>query len=357
MADKSAADRSEKATPERLKKARREGQVAQSKEISSALMLVTLLLALGLSGTMVYRWLADQIREGLSLHTPGTMTSQWLAGTLRAKGGESLVTISPFLLAATAASVFGSLLVGGWAFAPKAVQVKFERINPVTGLKNLVSMRSLVTLVVSIAKLVALVLIVYFFLRGKMAAVLNLQWSTPEGVLVGMCRLVFQLAARLAVALGAIAAIDMLFQKWKHRQELRMTRQEVKEERRQYEASPEVKARIRGVQIEMARRRMLEDVPQADVVITNPTHVAVALRYDSQGMAAPEVVAKGGDFMCQRIKEVATANGVPIVHKPELARALYAGADVGQAVPENLFVAVAEVLAMIYRMKNRLPKG
>jgi len=357
MADKPASDRTEKPTPERLKKARREGQIAQSREIPSALMVVTLLLALGLCGTAVYRWLANQIRQGLAFHAPGTVSHEWASGLLRAKGTEWLVTIAPFLAAAVAASVFGSLLVGGWAFSPKAVQFKLERINPVKGLKNLFSLRSLVTLVVCIAKLVALVTILYFFLRGRMAAVMKLQWSSPEGALIGMSRLVFQLAARVAIALGVIAVMDMLFQKWKHRRDLRMTRQEVKEERRQYEASPEVRSRVRRMQIEMARKRMLEEVPRADVVIANPTHVAVALKYDSEAMVAPEVLAKGGDFLCEKIKEIARANGVPIIHRPELARALYAGADVGQGIPEMLFVAVAEVLAMIYRTKHQLPKG
>jgi flagellar biosynthetic protein FlhB len=191
-----------------------------------------------------------------------------------------------------------------------------------------------------------------------MAPVLRLHWATPARAVAAMAALVFGLTLRVAIGLAAIAAFDLLFQKWKHRRDLRMTRQELKEERKQYEISPELRGRIRAVQIQMARRRMLQEVPKADVVVTNPDHVAVALAYDADAMNAPRVVAKGADFLCQKVKEIARAHGVPVVHRPELARALYATVDVGQEIPETLFVAVAEVLAMIYRMhsKHRKPQ-
>ena len=353
MPDRPAAERTEKATPERLRKARQEGQVAQSREIPSALMMVALLIVLGLSAPTVYRWLWVQVHQGLSLNWTGPMTEESLGQMLRTKGGESLMTIMPFLVAATAASVFGSLLVGGWTFAPKAVHLRFDRINPVEGFKRLLSLRSVVTLLVSLAKLGVLAVIIWYYLRDRLAGVIRLHWATPERAVAVMAALVFGLVARVAVALAAIAGLDLLFQKWKHKRDLRMTRQELKEERKQYEISPEVRGRMRAVQIQMARKRMLQEVPKADVVVVNPDHVAVALVYDSARTGAPQVLAKGADFLCQKIKEIARAHGVPVVHRPELARALYATTDVGAEIPQTLFVAVAEVLAMIYRVHSR----
>lgn len=353
MADRPAAERSEKPTPERLKRAREEGQVAQSREIPSALMVAALLIVLALSASTVYQWFTHQVHQGVSLQRTGAMSEQSVAHLMRTKATESLVTLLPFLAGAAAASVGGSLLVGGWAFSPKAAKIRFDRMNPVTGLRNLFSLRSLVALLVSLAKLVVLMAIVWLYLSERMPAVLRLSWASPEGAVVVIASLVFGLGLRVAIGLAAIAGVDLLFQKWRYKRELRMTRQEVKEERREYEISPEVRGRIRAIQIQLARRRMLQEVPKADVVITNPTHVAVALSYDPHLMDAPEVVAKGGDFLCQKIKEIARAHGVPVVHRPELARTLYATVDVGQQIPQALFVAVAEVLAMIYRMRRR----
>jgi flagellar biosynthetic protein FlhB len=210
-----------------------------------------------------------------------------------------------------------------------------------------------VHLLVSIAKLAVILVIVYAYLRGKLDVCLSLRHATPDGALAEMARLVFGVVARIAVALLAIAALELLFQRWKYKHDLRMTRQEVLEERRRHEISPQLRSRIRTVQIEMARKRMLQEVPSADVVVTNPTHVAVALRYDAGEMDAPQVIAKGGDFLCEKIKEIARANDVPIVQRPALARTLYETVELGESIPETLFVAVAEVLAMIYRLRRK----
>ena len=353
MPEQGAADRTEKPTQERLRKARKEGQIAQSRELPSAVMITALLIALSLAGPGLYQWFLRQTRGGLSLQFPGPMSVESFQNAMVVTGTQALTALMPFLIAAAAASVLGSLLVGGWTFAPKAVQFKLSRMNPVRGMKNLVSLRSWMTLLVSLAKMVALSLIVYLFLRDRLGVLAGLQSAAPGHAVGEMARLVFGLTVRVTIALAAIAAIDVLFQKWKYLKDLRMTRQEVKEERRQYEASPEVRARVRTIQIQMARKRMIQDVPRADVVIANPTHVAVALKYDPATMAAPQILAKGAEMVCQKIKEVARKHGVPIVHRPELARAIYGTVEVGQAIPDTLFVAVAEVLAMIYRLRKR----
>ena len=356
MAEKPAAERTEEATPERLRKARREGQIPQCKEVPSALTIAALLIALALSAPALLEWFASQARQGLSVRTCSSLDVASFSGLLHTKVAESLFAIMPILLALAAASVFASLLAAGWALSPKAVSPKLERISPVKGLKNLLSGRSLVHLTVSIAKLLVMLAIVYHYLQGKWETCLALRWATPGGIVVAIARLVFGLMVRAVIGLLVIALIDLIYQRWHYKRQLRMTRQEVKEERKQHEVSPEVRGRIRAVQIEMVRKRMLQEVPTADVVLTNPNHVAVALRYDTETMEAPQVVAKGPDLLAEKIKEIARTHGVPIVHRPELARTLYSAAEVGQAIPEALFVAVAEVLAMIYRLRSKRRK-
>jgi flagellar biosynthetic protein FlhB len=353
MADKPAAERTEKPTARRLEKARAEGRVPQSSEIPSALMISMLLLLLGLMGSTLYRWFVYQAENGLSLRIEGAMDTGLMFNLLKGRGSESLMTLLPFLLCGAVVSVFASLLVGGWAFSPKAVQVNLGRISPIAGLKNLISMRSLVRLLVSISKLTVIAAIIYTYARGRLSDCLGLRWATPGGLIVATAKLIFGVVGRIAIGLIAISIIDLLYQKWRHKRDLRMTLQEVKEERKQYEMSPHLRGRIRAVQIAMVRKRMLQEVPKADVVVTNPTHVSVALQYDAKQMEAPQVLAKGADLLSEKIREIARAHGVPVVQRPALARALYDSVEVGEMVPETLFVAVAEVLSMIYRLRNK----
>ncbi|MHC4716344.1 MAG: flagellar biosynthesis protein FlhB [Planctomycetota bacterium] len=353
MPDQPASERTEQATPERLRKAREEGRVAQSREMCSALMISALLLVLGVSAGGLYRFLAAQMRRGLSLEMAGPANAALANGLLQSEVVGFIKAICPFLLAGLGVSVLGSLLVGGWAFSPKAAQLRGSRISPVSGLKNLLSARSAVNLLTSLAKLTVILAVVYLYMRDKMPFCLALRYAAAGGIVTGMAQLVFGLALRIAAALLIIGAADMLWQKWKHKRDLRMTRQEVKEEMRQHEMSPELRGRVRRIQLEMAQKRLIQDVPTADVVIANPTHVAVALKYDPQVMDAPIVVAKGADLLCEKIKEIAGEHNIPVVHRPELARTLYQSVDVDEAIPESLFVAVAEVLAMIYRLRQR----
>ena len=353
MPDKPAAERTEPPTPERLRKAREEGRVPQTSEVPSALMIVMLLVVLALMASTLYGWFVGQVRQGFSFEYDGAMDVTSFSELLKAKAAGALATILPFLLAAAAVSVFASLVGSGWCFAPKAVQLKLERISPVRGLKNLFSARSGVRLLVAMAKLTLILTVVYAYLRGKLDVCLSLRHASPEGVLVGIAQLVFGVVARIAIGLIAIAVLDLLFQKWRHKRELRMTRREVLDERRQHEIAPHLRSRIRAVQIEMARKRMLQEVPKADVVVTNPMHVAVALRYEPEEMEAPQVVAKGADLLSDKIKEIARTHAVPIVQRPELARTLYNTVDVGEIVPETLFVAIAELLALIYRLRSK----
>ncbi|KKL80039.1 hypothetical protein LCGC14_2008790, partial [marine sediment metagenome] len=347
-----ASERSEKPTAQRLRKARREGKVAQSAEVPSAMMVAALLIVLAVAGPILYRWVVSELRSGLSCSAEARDAEDILT-LLNAKAARLLAMLLPFLLAGLGVSAFGGLLVGGWAFAPKSVNPNLSRISPVAGLKNLVSLGSLVRLLTSLAKLALILIIVYLYLRDRMEGCLALRWASSKQILLAVVQLVFGLMLRIGGALLAVGVADAFFQRWKFRRDLRMTRQEVKEETKEHEVSPQVRSRIRSLQMSMSRKRMLKDVPEADLVVVNPTHVAVALKYDAGAMDAPHVVAKGADFMAEKIREIADANGVPIIRRPELARTLHDTVDVGQAVPEALFVAVAELLAMIYRLRRK----
>ncbi len=355
MADKPASERTEQATPQRTKKARTEGQIAQSEEVPSAIMIGALILTLVLTAGHMYQWFTSQVRDGLLVTLDAPMSTETFAQVLYAKGVQCFVVLVPFLLTAAAASVIGSLMVGGWAFSPKAIRMDLSRISPLKGLKNMISLRSVVKLLLSLTKMAILLVIAWQYLASQMDTLLSLHWRSAAGTLSVASKMIVGLSVRIAVALAAIASIDFLYQRWNYRRQLRMTRQEVKEEHKEHEVSSETRGRVRSMQMAMAQKRTLQDVPTADVVVVNPTHFAVAIRYDAVEMPAPQVVAKGSDFLCEKIKEIARANGVPIIEKPELARALYAAAEPGEVIPEALFVAVAEILASIYRLKKSAP--
>ncbi len=353
MPDQSASEKTEQATPERLRKARTEGRIAQSQEVPSALITGGVLLVLALQGPDMLSWFGDMLREAITSVAIASEGEGVLCNFLRTKGMQSIVLMVPFLIVCGVLSCFSSILVSGLTFSPKALKFDFNRVNPIKGVKNVISGKSVVRLVMSLAKMGIIGCICYVYMKDNSEAILKLRWAVPALTLSRIASLILGLLARVVVALFVIGGIDFAYQKWTHSKEMRMTKQEVKEERKQYEVSPEMKRKMRMIQIEMVRKRMLQEVPTADVVVTNPTHYAVALKYDQENMAAPLVVAKGPDKLALKIREIAKEHGVPIVERPSLARALYAAAEIGEPVPSNLFVAVAELLAMIFRLRRK----
>ena len=357
MADSSVSERTEQATPERIRKSREEGRIPTSQELPSALLLAGLLIATALTAPNLWHWSTDLARQGFSLSADGPMGIDSFLHILRSKITDAMWVMAPLLGAASVGGMLGSVLVGGWAFSPAAVKLNFQNLAPKAALKTLFSPRSAVGLVTSLAKLAVLGAISWLYLRDKLDACLALSSATPLAGLLASAQLVFGLVLRITVAMMAIGAADALYQRWQYKRDLRMSREEVREEHRQHEGSPLVKARMRAIHFAMVRKRMLKQVPHADVVVTNPTHVAVALKYDSTTMEAPVVLAKGAEKLCEKIKSIARQHNVPIIEKPELARALYDGAEVGQVIPEPLYVAVAEILAMIYRLRKQRQNG
>ena len=352
MAEKPASEKTEQPTPKKLRKAREKGQVVQSQELPAAVSIVVLLMALMLTAPSLLQWFMLQTRQGLSCQTDVFVDSKTFVNYFSSQISGGAWAMAPILAALTIGSVIACVVVGGLNIAPQAVKLKLSEVDPVKGFAKLFNVKSLVKLGISIAKLIFVSAIVYFYVRDRLDELAMIQWAWSTQILIAISKLISGMLIRVCIGLLIIAVIDVIFQKWKYTQELKMTKQEVKQEGKETDGSPEVKSRIRQIQMAMARKRMLQEVPQANVIIVNPTHYAVALKYDAKTMDAPIMVAKGADHLAEKIREIARAHGIPIIRKPALARSIFANVESGQPIPARLFAAVAEVLAMIYRLRH-----
>ncbi len=353
MADKPAGERTEKPSPRRIRKTRQKGEVPHSQELPSVISLATLLVVCMVTGPKVFGWYKTQITESMSINSELMSGPDAFTGFFAAKLTEMTVIASPFFIALAVAGIASSLFVGGITWSMRPLKWKLSAISPIKGIKNLFSLTSVVNLFLSIAKISLVSSIVYIYFRGKFESFMGFKWLWPVDMPGAIAGPVIGVVTRICIALIAVALIDVAYQKWKYIKDMKMTKQEVKEEHKETDGSPEVKSKIRQKQVAIATKRMLKEVPKADVILVNPTHVAVAIRYDSAVSEAPVVKAKGGDHMCEKIKEIARAYGVPIVRKPKLARTIFKTVKIDEPIPESLFVAVAEVLAMIYRIRQR----
>lgn len=355
MADKPAAEKTEQPTPRRLNKAREEGQIPQSQELASALTLVALLAALVGMGPGLLHWCRTRLESGLSTTSPVAAFSDVEAFIHLARGDivDMLIILLPTLAILAAGSLVAGVAMSGLAFAPAAVRLKWDAISPVRNLERMFNKRSLVRVLVSILKLLFIGVIVWIYLRDQLEALAMLRWAWSSQLITATGRIILGLILRVTIAVLLIGLADAFYQKWQHVQELKMTREEVKQERKDLDGSPEVKGRIRRLQIEMSLKRLRQDVPKASVILVNPTHVAVALRYEAKTMEVPVLVAKGADHMAEKIVKIGRSYGIPIVQRPQIARAIFATVKPGQPIPEGLYMAVAEVLAMIYRLRQK----
>jgi len=353
MAEQPVAEKTEQPTPKRLEKAREKGQVPQSQELASVATLVVLVMMLALLAPGLMQWFFMQMKRGMLCEIGIFSDRGAFVNFVNTKIVDSMLIIWPIFAALFVGVILAGIAVGGLNFAPQAISLKFDLLNPVTGAQKLVNARSMVRLLMSIAKLFFVALIVWLYLHSRLDTLGSLRWAWSTQILAAIAKIILGLMIRVCIMLLVIGIADVFYQRWKYTHELKMTRQEVKEERRQTEGSPEVKSRIRKIQLETAAKRMLAEVPKASVVLVNPTHIAVALRYEAKTMEAPVMVAKGADHLAEKIREVARAYGVPIVRKPELARTIYSTVRLGSAIPQTLYVAIAEVLALIYRLRHR----
>ena len=353
MAEDSDLERTEPASSRRLEQAREEGRVPQSRELSAFLVLLAGAGSVWSLGGWYVQQASDILRHGLSFGHQAAFDRDALVNTFGSLSSDALLLLAPaFLLTIIAAVAAQLALAGGFVFSPKALQPDFSRINPLSGMKRIFSMQGVAEMVKAVLKALLVGGVVYWVVAKQQGGLFALLGQPIESGLLSFGQMVEFALLALVAGVALIAAIDVPFQLWQYHSKLRMTREEVRQENKEQEGDPQLKARIRSQQREIARRRMMSEVPKADVVVTNPTHYAVALRYDSGKMGAPQVVAKGMNLIAQNIRELAAEHGIPLLEAPPLARALYRHCDMGEAIPAQLYGAVAEVLAYVYQLQQ-----
>jgi len=353
LPDKSAQEKTEPATPRRKQEAREEGKVARSQETSSLAILLFGAIAMYFFLPGSFQRLGDLARHLYTNAPSMQLTSENFANFFLSTMGNFALIVAPIVgTVGIIAFAIGFLQVGPLLSA-KAIQPKVDKLNIIKGLGNLFSARSLFQLFRDVFKLSIIGIVGYLAIKVEFEKVIPLADAGVVSIISFIGQAAFRVVIKLCLVMIIIAALDFAYQRYDYAKSLRMSKQEVKEEMKRYEGSPEVKGRIRRVQRELATARMMQDVPRADVVVTNPTEIAVALKYNSETMEAPTVLAKGQRLMAQRIKEIAGEHDVPIVENKPLARALFEAVEVGMTIPANLYKAVAEVLAYVYRLKGK----
>ncbi len=350
-------EKTEEATPRRLERAREEGQVPRSRELGTAAILLAGSVSLLAFGNVLGSGLLGIGRDAFRFERRAIQDPDAMLMQLGSASSETLLLLAPVFILLLLAAVLGPAALGGWIFSTRSLVPKFERLDPVRGLQRMFSARSLVELLKAIAKVLlvgAITLLLLWALRGELAA---MAMQPLEPAIHHAVTMLGWSALALSASTLLIAAVDVPFQLFDHAQKLRMTMQQVRDEMKESEGRPEVKSRIRQLQRQFARSRMMAAVPRADVVITNPTHYAVALRYDAGRATAPVLLAKGSDLLALKIREIAEANAVPVVSSPRLARAIWFTTELEAEIPAGLYLAVAQVLAYVFHLRNHRRSG
>lgn len=351
MAEQHDQERTEQATPKRLEEARRKGQIPRSRELSAAAVMLTGGVALCLLGNQLTGQLSALMRRALSISREQAMDTQHLVAAFGSAAAEGLWLCVPLLGAVLVAAVVAPLALGGWSFTFASMTPQFSRLNPIEGMKRLFALRSFVELGKALAKFAVVAVVAVIVLWNDGPALMALGREPLQQAIGHAFKVSGQGLLAISAGLLLIAGFDVPYQLWQYAKQMRMSREQIREEYKESEGSPEIKGRIRQLQQQLARQRMMQDVPKADVVVTNPTHFAVALRYDERRMRAPIVVAKGADVIAARIREIAGEHAVPIFEAPPLARVLYRNVDIGAEVPASLYVAVAQVLSYVFQLR------
>ncbi|HET6251443.1 MAG TPA: flagellar biosynthesis protein FlhB [Tepidisphaeraceae bacterium] len=353
----SEGEKTEAPTPRRRQEAREQGQVARSQDLSAALLLLATLLLLNATGTGIIKVLKDLTAKMLG---EASMANFDIYSGLLSLGQairEVGIAMAPLLGGIIVVAILANVLQIGLVFNPARLALNFNALNPVGGFSKIFSSgMKPIPMLINIVKLVALSAVAYSALHGRIGLVVGAQQFDHMAIFDLAADAIYSIALRLAIALLIIAIIEYVYRRWRLEQDLKMSKQDVKEEMRRMDGDPKVKQRRRQIAIQRARQKLKKDVPTADVVVTNPTHYAVAIQYDSATMRAPKVVAKGQDFMALRIREIAIEHGVPILERKPLARALYQTVDVGQEVPEEFYSAIAEILAYVYELNGKMKR-
>ncbi|MCG6866363.1 MAG: flagellar type III secretion system protein FlhB [Thiogranum sp.] len=350
-------EKTEDATPKRLEEAREKGQVPRSKELTSMAMLLMAALSMALLGRHMVEQLGQIMHQGLVIERAKAFDHFAVIELFGTALGQAMLLLLPFLLVMLVTAFAAPVALGGWSFSTEALAFKPDKLNPLQGMKRIFAVRGVVEMVKSLAKFLLIGSIGAGLLWHYLPELMGLGRESVEAGLAHTGSILSKSFIVLSASLLLIAAIDVPYQLWDHAKNMKMTRQEVRDENKNTEGKPEVKSRIRQMQRDIAQRRMMEAIPKADVVITNPTHYAVALRYNAGKMSAPIVVAKGVELVASQIRTVAVANKVPLYEAPPLARALYYSTEINHEVPAGLYLAVAQILAYVFQLKASVHGG
>jgi flagellar biosynthetic protein FlhB len=353
--EQTGQERTEQPTERRLQEARKKGQVPRSKELNTMLSLLLASISLLAFGGYISQNLMQISVEGFSIPRELAFDTAQLPFQFMYMVSQALLALSPFMAIMLVSVFAGPLLMGGWSFSLETISFKLEKLDPIKGLARIFSLKSLVELAKALAKFVLLLgaaILVFFSIDQQL---LSLSSMTPKAAGLEAATILVQVLLILSATMILIVALDVPFELWNHSKQLRMTKQEIRDEMKETDGNPQVKQRIRTLQRQLAEGRMMEDVKTADVVITNPTHYAVALQYLDRPGSAPKVVAKGKDLTALRIRSIAADCDIPIFEAPPLARALYRSTEIGYEIPHVLYMAVARVLAYVFQLKSATP--
>jgi flagellar biosynthetic protein FlhB len=354
MADESDDDeKTEEPSQHRIDESRKKGDVAVSKELSNVLLLSGSLLTLILCGFFVYEQFTEYIDWLYRLDFKNIYTAKKFVDVINQTAWTLIKCVGPFFVASACLGFASSFIQIGFLYSPEILEVKFERLNPIQGFQRLLSKKAIVEAIKGVFKFTVVIMITYSVMKDNIGSFLGfLHADAAQSIGFGKYLMV-KLGFSVLLGLGVIAIADFAWEKWSYRKKMMMTKQEVKEEAKEKDGNPEVKNKIRQIQRQMAQKRMMDDVKKADVIVTNPTHISVALKYDGENMVAPSVTAKGADHLALRIREIAKENDIPVVENIMLARTLYKTVKVGHGVPRTLYKAVAEVLAFVYKLRRK----
>ncbi|MBX2809937.1 MAG: flagellar biosynthesis protein FlhB [Cellvibrionaceae bacterium] len=350
--DNQSQEKTEEPTSKRLEKAREEGQIPRSKELTTTAVLLFSSLGFLWFGDLITRKFFAIMELNFSLSRELIFDPQLMLKLLALSLGDILLGLAPFFVLLFIASIVGPTALGGWLFSVKSLQPKFSRMNPIEGIKRMFSVKSLMELAKAVAKVLLMLLLTWLLLHALRQDLMNLANEDITRAIVHSATIGAWVAVSLSAATIVIAVIDVPFQIWDHAKKLKMSLQDIKDEMKDTDGKPEVKSRIRQLQQAMANRRMMGEVPDADVIITNPSHYAVAVKYKPDKMKTPIVVAKGVDQIALKIREVAAVHAVEIVQSPLLARAVYHTTAIDEEIPGELYIAIAKVLAYVFQLRR-----
>ena len=357
MAEQSFEEKTEQPTPKKRQELKEKGEVAKSKELPSVAVLLAALISLSLFGSFMYNHIQIIMKGAFSLSSVHNFNTPEFLKFAQNIIGRFIILLSPLFAAIFITAILSNVMQVGFILSSESITPKLSKIDPIKGFGRLFSKQAFMEFIKSLLKLTIVGGVAYLTVKSEMKNFALLSDMELNSIFVYILKIFFKIFIRCSLAMIILVVIDYAFQRWEFENRIKMTKQEVKDDFKKSEGDPLIKSRIKSIQMEMARKRMMQDVPEADVVITNPTHLAVALKYESSNMNAPKVIAKGSRKIAEKIKDVASKHGIPILENKELARNLYSLVDVGQEIPPALYQTVAELLAYIYRLKPNNAHG